>query len=59
MYQVSKGLASVNMCIHPILYMALVDSIRVACCGKRLEDNNSVEMGEPAFKTQAKFDVVS
>ncbi|XP_056256731.1 suppressor of SWI4 1 homolog [Seriola aureovittata] len=34
MYQVSKGLASLNMCIHPILYMALFDSIRVACCGK-------------------------
>ena len=38
MYQVSKGLATLNMCIHPILYMALFDSIRVACCGKRLED---------------------
>lgn len=36
-YQVSKGLASFNMCIHPILYMALFDSMRVACCGKRLE----------------------
>lgn len=40
LYQVSKGLASLNMCIHPILYMAVFDSIRVACCGKRLEDNN-------------------
>ncbi|XP_029015641.1 suppressor of SWI4 1 homolog [Betta splendens] len=45
MYQVSKGLASANMCIHPILYLALFDSIRVACCGKRLEDS-SVEMGQ-------------
>lgn len=39
MYQVSKGLATLNMCIHPILYMALFDSIRVACCGKSPEDN--------------------
>lgn len=40
MYQVSKGLAALNMCIHPVLYMAVFDSIRVACCGKRLEDDN-------------------
>ncbi|XP_043956254.1 suppressor of SWI4 1 homolog [Gambusia affinis] len=39
MYQVSKGLATLNMCIHPILYMAVFDSIRVACCGKNSEDN--------------------
>ncbi|XP_042248318.1 suppressor of SWI4 1 homolog [Thunnus maccoyii] len=39
MYQVSKGLASLNMCIHPILYMAVFDSIRVACCGNSSEDN--------------------
>ncbi|KAI9539395.1 hypothetical protein NQZ68_005475 [Dissostichus eleginoides] len=38
MYQVSKGLATLNMCIHPILYMALFDSIRVACCGKSSEE---------------------
>ncbi|XP_072225670.1 uncharacterized protein [Leuresthes tenuis] len=38
MYQVSKGLATLNMCIHPILYMALFDSIRVACCGKSKEE---------------------
>uniref|UniRef100_A0A3Q3LVC0 G-protein coupled receptors family 1 profile domain-containing protein n=2 Tax=Mastacembelus armatus TaxID=205130 RepID=A0A3Q3LVC0_9TELE len=44
MYQVSKGLATLNMCIHPILYMALFDSIRVACCGKSSEDSNRVEM---------------
>lgn len=37
-YQVSKGLAALNMCIHPILYTAVFDSIRLACCGKRLED---------------------
>ncbi|XP_075942459.1 P2Y purinoceptor 11 [Anarhichas minor] len=40
MYQVSKGLAALNMCIHPILYMALFDSMRVACCGKSREDDN-------------------
>ncbi|XP_047214546.1 P2Y purinoceptor 11-like [Girardinichthys multiradiatus] len=39
MYQVSKGLATLNMCIHPILCMAVLDSIRVACCGKSSEDN--------------------
>lgn len=39
MYQVSKGLATLNMCIHPILYMAVFDSIRVACCGKSSEDD--------------------
>ncbi|KAF0032851.1 hypothetical protein F2P81_015141 [Scophthalmus maximus] len=44
MYQVSKGLAILNMCIHPILYMALFDSIRVACCGKSSEDNGGVVM---------------
>ncbi|XP_024864636.1 P2Y purinoceptor 11 [Kryptolebias marmoratus] len=38
MYQVSKGLATLNMCIHPILYMAVFDSIRVACCGNSKED---------------------
>lgn len=32
-YQITKGLATLNMCIHPLLYMAVVDSIRVACCG--------------------------
>ncbi|KAM4531386.1 uncharacterized protein PAE49_023597 [Odontesthes bonariensis] len=38
MYQVSKGLATLNMCIHPILYMAIFDSIRVVCCGKSKEE---------------------
>lgn len=33
-YQVSKGLVTLNMCIHPLLYMAVFDSIRVACCGE-------------------------
>ncbi|XP_068434500.1 suppressor of SWI4 1 homolog [Clinocottus analis] len=40
LYQVSKGLATLNMCIHPILYMALFDSMRVACCGKSPEDDH-------------------
>uniref|UniRef100_A0A8C4HF40 Purinergic receptor P2Y11 n=1 Tax=Dicentrarchus labrax TaxID=13489 RepID=A0A8C4HF40_DICLA len=44
MYQVSKGLATLNMCIHPILYVAVFDSIRVACCGESPEDNNRREM---------------
>ncbi|XP_076608787.1 P2Y purinoceptor 11 [Chaetodon auriga] len=44
MYQVSKGLATLNMCIHPVLYMAVFDSIRVACCGKSSEDNSGREM---------------
>ncbi|KAF3700031.1 P2Y purinoceptor 11 [Channa argus] len=44
MYQVGKGLAILNMCIHPVLYMALFDSIRVACCGKSPEDNSNIEM---------------
>ncbi|XP_056143886.1 P2Y purinoceptor 11 [Lampris incognitus] len=38
LYQVSKGLATLNMCIHPLLYMAVFDSIRIACCGKSQED---------------------
>ena len=38
-YQVSKGLATLNMCIHPLLYMAVFNSIRVACCGKSQDDN--------------------
>lgn len=33
-YQVTKVLATLNMCIHPLLYMAVFDSIRTACCGK-------------------------
>ncbi|KAJ3600464.1 hypothetical protein NHX12_031445 [Muraenolepis orangiensis] len=33
-YQVSKVLAALNMCLHPLLYMALFDSIRVVFCGK-------------------------
>ncbi|XP_030645592.1 P2Y purinoceptor 11 [Chanos chanos] len=36
-YQISKGLATLNMCIHPLLYMAVFDSIRMVCCGKSSE----------------------
>ncbi|XP_030635100.1 P2Y purinoceptor 11-like [Chanos chanos] len=36
-YQISKGFATLNMCIHPLLYMAVFDSIRVVCCGKSSE----------------------
>ncbi|XP_038839277.1 P2Y purinoceptor 11-like [Salvelinus namaycush] len=37
-YQVSKGLATLNMCIHPLLYVAVFDNIRVACCGRSSAD---------------------
>ncbi|XP_051994365.1 P2Y purinoceptor 11 [Xyrauchen texanus] len=37
-YQVSKGLATLNMCIHPLLYMAVFDSIRTAFCGRSSDD---------------------
>ncbi len=37
-YQVSKGLATLNMCLHPLLYMAVFDSMRTACCGKSSDD---------------------
>ncbi|KAJ8384676.1 hypothetical protein AAFF_G00200080 [Aldrovandia affinis] len=31
-YQVTKGLVTLNMCLHPLLYMALIDSVRTLCC---------------------------
>ncbi|TSO47186.1 Eukaryotic translation initiation factor 3 subunit G [Bagarius yarrelli] len=34
-YQVSKALACLNMCLHPLLYMAVFDSIRTVCCRRR------------------------
>ncbi|XP_067277451.1 P2Y purinoceptor 11 [Pseudorasbora parva] len=37
-YQVSKGLTTLNMCLHPLLYMAVFDSIRTVCCGKSSDD---------------------
>lgn len=42
-YQITKGLATFNMCIHPILYMAVFDSIRVTCCGQS-QQNKSNEL---------------
>ncbi|XP_069051850.1 suppressor of SWI4 1 homolog [Lepisosteus oculatus] len=32
--QVTKGLVTLNMCIHPLLYMTVFDSIRTICCGR-------------------------
>jgi len=37
-YQVSKALATLNMCLHPVLYMAVLDSIRVVVCGRKPRD---------------------
>ncbi|XP_039541945.1 P2Y purinoceptor 11 isoform X2 [Pimephales promelas] len=37
-YQVSKGLTTLNMCLHPLLYMAVFDSIRTTCCGRSSDD---------------------
>lgn len=37
MYQVSKGLAALNMCIHPLLYMAVIDSMSLICCRRSLD----------------------
>lgn len=42
-YQVSKGLATLNMCMHPLIYMAVFDSIRVACCGKNEHTQKTVK----------------
>ncbi|KAM9493491.1 P2Y purinoceptor 11-like isoform 1-T5 [Clarias gariepinus] len=39
-YQVSKALACLNMCLHPILYMAVFDSIRALCCRKCSKESN-------------------
>lgn len=41
MYQVSKGLASLNMCIHPILYMTVIDSIGLICCRRGPKEKKS------------------
>lgn len=46
MYQVSKGLTSLNMCIHPVLYMAVMDSINLLCCRKSPEDKQGKTNGE-------------
>ncbi|XP_046690781.1 P2Y purinoceptor 11-like [Silurus meridionalis] len=39
-YQVSKALACVNMCLHPILYMAVFDSIMAVCCRRSSDESN-------------------
>ncbi|XP_066529779.1 P2Y purinoceptor 11 [Hoplias malabaricus] len=39
-YRISKGLAGINMCLHPILYMALFDSIRTFCCRSSSNDSS-------------------
>ncbi|XP_058233626.1 P2Y purinoceptor 11-like [Hemibagrus wyckioides] len=39
-YQVSKALACLNMCLHPILYMAVFDSIRAVCCRRSYNVSN-------------------
>ncbi|XP_058233298.1 P2Y purinoceptor 11-like [Hemibagrus wyckioides] len=38
-YQVSKALACVNMCLHPIFYMAVFDSIRTMCCRRSSKES--------------------
>lgn len=44
MYQVSKGLATLNMCVHPVLYMAVFDSIKLVCCGQSPGDTQRPEV---------------
>ncbi|KAM3863744.1 uncharacterized protein ACN63O_011589 [Diretmus argenteus] len=44
-YQVTKGLATLNMCVHPLLYMAVFDSIRITCCGKSPENSRGRDVG--------------
>ncbi|XP_017310249.2 suppressor of SWI4 1 homolog [Ictalurus punctatus] len=39
-YQVSKALACLNMCLHPILYMAVFESVRAVCCTKSSNVSN-------------------
>ncbi|XP_058234182.1 P2Y purinoceptor 11-like [Hemibagrus wyckioides] len=49
-YQVSKALACLNMCLHPILYMAVFDSIRALCCRWKSNLSNVEITGEQSFK---------
>ncbi|XP_058234178.1 P2Y purinoceptor 11-like [Hemibagrus wyckioides] len=49
-YQVSKALACLNMCLHPILYMAVFDSIRAVCCKRKSNLSNIEITGEQSFK---------
>ncbi|KAJ8264180.1 hypothetical protein GJAV_G00146140 [Gymnothorax javanicus] len=41
-YQVSKGLVTLNMCLHPLLYMSLFGSIQNLCCGGSEEEEGAV-----------------
>lgn len=35
-FQVTKGLVTLNMCVHPLLYTAVAESVRSVCnCGQR------------------------
>ncbi|XP_053469057.1 P2Y purinoceptor 11-like [Ictalurus furcatus] len=46
-FQVSKALACLNMCLHPILYMAVFDSIRAMCCRRSSNVSNvQITVGE-------------
>lgn len=46
MYQVSKGLASLNMCIHPILYMTVINSIGLICCREKKGTADRLELSD-------------
>ncbi|XP_062846891.1 P2Y purinoceptor 11-like [Trichomycterus rosablanca] len=37
-YQTSKALACLNMCLHPILYLAVSDGIRTMCCRRSSDE---------------------
>ncbi|XP_053084509.1 P2Y purinoceptor 11-like [Pangasianodon hypophthalmus] len=50
-YQVSKALACLNMCLHPILYMAVFDSIRAVCSRRSSNVSNlQITVGEHSSK---------
>ncbi|XP_047663641.1 P2Y purinoceptor 11-like [Tachysurus fulvidraco] len=54
-YQVSKALACLNMCFHPILYMAVSDSVRAVCC-KRSSNRSSIQItGEHSKEIELKY----
>ncbi|XP_053469426.1 P2Y purinoceptor 11-like [Ictalurus furcatus] len=50
-YQVSKALVCLNMCLNPILYMAVSDSIRAVCCTRSSNVSNlQITVGEHSSK---------
>ncbi|XP_053531383.1 P2Y purinoceptor 11-like [Ictalurus punctatus] len=52
-YQVSKVLACLNMCLNPILYMAVSDSIRAVCCRRSSNVSNlQITVGEHSSKNR-------